>query len=161
MSKKLMDEIQAYEDYQSAQLEDIERLKKRLADLEKTRQESFDLVAGDNSNGHARQNLDATDRKIAELKKEIGSHNRRTRSRLRSLRARLLQTQEKSLGSLNLKIQECHREQTEIREKSIPEAEQHLTALQERARKAEEEIKQARKEIADINRLNLDVLFQE
>ncbi|HUT22951.1 MAG TPA: hypothetical protein VM492_01270 [Sumerlaeia bacterium] len=161
LTKKLLDEIKAFEEFHARQAEGQTRLVQQIEELERTRRQSYQVVARDNSDGLARQRLDEIDAKVEKAKKALQAHRRRTRNHVRSGRTRLLQSQEQALRDLEERSKRNHEEQAELRNVLIPEAEQHLAALKERRARAEEEIEQIRKEIERITRIDLDALFQD
>lgn len=156
--KKLLDQIKEYEECQASCVEETKRYEERLEALEKARKEVFDLVASDNANDLAHSRLDHGDREIADLKKEINSHQRKTRSVLHTMRTRILQAQEKADENLKTDLETKNQTLLQLKNELIPKAEARLGGLREKETEVKERIKQIRKESRKVTRLNLDRL---
>jgi len=158
--KGLMDQIKSYEEYVSAQKEELARQEAHLQVVEKTRAQAYALLEQDHGNAEAQLRLDQNDAEMADLKKRISGHKRRMEGRLRTMRSRLLQAQAKALKNLQECLREEYKEQTSLRNVEIPEAEHHLASLREKVEHSLERAALLQQETEKINRLGLDNLLQ-
>lgn len=156
--KKLLEQVKKYEDVLVVRKEEAKRNDERLESLEQARQEAYDLVTSDNANDIAHIQMDQDDNEIADLKKEIKAHLQKTRSILRSMRTRILQTQERAVENLQVDLRRKQETQTHLKNELIPKTETRLANLREKEKKLADQIHQHKKESRKITRMNLDNL---
>lgn len=156
--KKLLEQINEYEEFQALRLEEAKRFEERLEILQKARNEAFDLVASNNANDVAHLKLDEDDVKIAALKKTAQAYQHKTQSLLHSMRTKILQIQEKANETLQADLEKNHETQLRLKKNLIPKAEARLTSLLEKEIRVKDSLKRIRKESRKVSRLNLDHL---
>ena len=156
--KSLFEQIRQYEEYQATYEEEAKRQEERLEMLEQARKETYDLVVSDNADDLARQRLDKNDHDVAALKKTINREQSKARAKLRTMRARILHSQELVVENLAGELEKRQQDLAELKSTLIPRAEEQLAELNDRAVQLDEEVRQLRKEIRKTSRLDLDEL---
>jgi len=159
--KQFLDLTKDYRESLARHEKETQRLEEQLDVLEKARAEAFNAVADDHADGEAHLRLDTDDNRLAELRKEINAQQRKARAKLQAMRSRILQTQEKSVESLQQNLQKKQERHTRLKHETIPQAEARLAALIESDARIEEEIRSIQNEIRQMTDLDLDDLFED